>query len=106
MQEYMGDNEIQQLKEKLYHAEKQINNIMNSYHRIESERDCYREIISAHNDIKDNKEDADYWAWEPGEDNHLESLSGDVLIPAEWLRELVEESYLSGMLDAYRIKMK
>jgi hypothetical protein len=35
--------------------------------------------------------DGSYHVWIPGEDNHLESLVCPVVIPAEWLRNLIEQ---------------
>jgi len=45
-------------------------------------------------------EHGEHWAWIPndetGQENHLETLTCPVLIPAEWLRNLLEEAKETG----------
>lgn len=96
------------------HLEKQKGNILESYRMLEKDRNELREIVRAIND----KESGQYWAWQPDfEENHLETLSCPVLIPAEWLRNLLEEVkaqrkdaealalYLYDALEATRVFM-
>lgn len=67
---------------------KQKANVLESYTQLKFTHDKMREIIQA----IDDKEHGQYWAWQPDfEENHLESLSCPVLIPADWLRQLLEE---------------
>lgn len=87
--------EVNQLK-------KQLNNVLVAYREVEYQLQQYKEIVSAIHTLDD--EDHEYWAWQPDEENHLESLTCPVLIPAEWLRNLIDESYMKGMLESYKLK--
>lgn len=48
------------------------------------------EALRAHNTVQQGDHGLGYHVWMPGEDNHLETLTCPVLIPAEWLRNLIE----------------
>lgn len=104
------EDKIKELEDKLYQKEKQLHNVHTAYKDIEYELKQYKEIISAHNNKqlsnKTKNNYGDYWAWQPDEENHIESLICPVLIPAEWLRNLLEEAYMNGMMDAYKSKQK
>lgn len=76
------------LQSQLQQAQKQKSNVLESYRQLKDISDRLGAIVQAIND----KENDQYWAWQPDfEKNHLESLSCPVLIPAAWLRELLEE---------------
>lgn len=75
-------------KEYVNKLEKQKQNILEEYNRIKADLDRYRELVTAIN----GKQQGDYLAWIPGDVNHLESLSCPVLIPAEWLRNLLDDA--------------
>ena len=75
------------LRAKVTILEKRETNILNSYREIEYKNRQLMERVNAIDAIKTGE----YWAWMPGEDNHIETLTCPVLIPAEWLRNLIDE---------------
>ncbi|MHB8122633.1 MAG: hypothetical protein ACYDG4_10810 [Desulfuromonadaceae bacterium] len=80
--------QLQQAQAKVRDLEKQKHNILESHKNLKHERDLLKEELNAIHSMKSDQ----YWAWQPDfEENHLESLSCPVLIPAAWLRELLDE---------------
>lgn len=72
---------------------KQKSYIKDEYQRISSELAQYKKIVGAINGLTAGE----YWAWDPNGENHLETLSCPVLIPAEWLRNMLAAA--KGNLD-------
>lgn len=95
-------SEVSNLREQVAQLQKQKQNIYEEYARIKANHDRYREIVAAIN----GKPNGDYWAWVPGEDNHLESLSCPVLIPAECLRNLLDEAKEEEKAELARVKVQ
>lgn len=89
-------------KNKIYELRKQLNNVLDAYRENEYQVRQYRELVNAIHTLQND--DHEYLVWQPNEENHLESLTCPVVIPAEWLRSLIDEAYMKGMLEAYRLR--
>lgn len=63
------------------------------------------EAIEAINAVTSDSHCANYHVWIPGEDNHLETLSCPVVIPAEWLRNIIEEAVAAKVAE-YEERLK
>jgi hypothetical protein len=79
--------------------DKAYRNMMDTLHEQAEEICSLRAIVEAIN----HKEDGDYYAWMPFEENNLDTLSGNVLIPAEWIRQFRDEAYRKGTMEGYVI---
>ena len=73
--------------EELAEYERKKESVIKSYRDLEYR---VRQLIDGMNTIN-AKNSGNYHAWIPDEENHLETLSCPVLIPAEWLRNLLAE---------------
>jgi hypothetical protein len=82
--------------------ERKLNNVLAAYKTLQEDNERLYEMAN----MVHAKESSEYWSWQVDEDNHLESLTCPVLISAEALRELLDETYARGMVEGYRIKRK
>lgn len=90
-----------QLQAEVDQLKKQKANILESHKTNEYELRQYRELIAA---VNAKRNDGEYWAWMPNEDNHLETLSCPVMIPAEWLRNLIDEAKKDAEAELTRLR--
>jgi len=96
------EDKIDKLEYQISQLKKQLNNVHIAYREKEYECKQYQELVSAVNAVQDKEHE--YWAWQPDENNHLESLICPVVIPAEWLRNMLDEVHMKGMADAYKLR--
>lgn len=90
-----AETENARLKAKLEQADKRLKNATESWKEQGYRLRQYMELVSAIN----NKPEGEYYTWQPGEENHLESLLCPVLIPAEWLRNILDEARIEGKIE-------
>jgi len=82
------ESQLQQAQAKVRDLERQKHNILEAHKLAEWQLGQVSDQLTAIYYMKNDQ----YWAWQPDfEDNYLESLTCPVLIPAAWLRELLEK---------------
>lgn len=89
LQEALGREEA--LHAALAQAQTERDNVLSACKEAQADGRRLQEILTAVNAKNTNDECHPYHAWEPGGDNHLETLSCPVLIPAQWLRDLIAD---------------
>lgn len=93
-EEYKNLNEWERMDRRIKELEKQKQNLLEV---VNEQKEMIRDLSTTlgihHNFCSDNELlNTNHWCWQWGEENNLDSLSCPVLIPAEWLRALLQKA--------------
>lgn len=88
--------------DKEYQLQKQLTNVLAAYKTLEIKYDRVCESLN----LATNKNGNEYWAWQGDGYDYIESLSCPVLIPADCLRSLLDDSFAQGLIEGYKLNKK